>query len=42
MIETKVPKDIRVYKTKIIGPLSFRQLICLIVAVIVDGFLYFG
>ena len=42
MIETKVPKDIRAYKTKIIGPFSLRQLICLIVAAIVDGFVYFG
>ena len=41
MVETKVPKDIRSYKTKIIGPLSLRQLICLILAVILDGLAYF-
>lgn len=40
MIETKVPKDIRSYKTKIIGPFSLRQLICLVVAILVDGLAY--
>ena len=29
MIETKVPKDIRVYKTKIMGPFTLRNIICL-------------
>ena len=42
MIETKVPKDVRSYKTKVIGPFSLRQLICLVIAAIVDGFAYFG
>lgn len=42
MIETKVPKDIRNYKTKIIGNLSFRQIICVAIAVIVDIILYFS
>lgn len=28
MIETRVPKDIRQYESKIIGPLTTRQLIC--------------
>ncbi len=42
MIETKIPKDIRSYKTKVIGPLSFRQLICSIIAIIVDAVLWFG
>ena len=41
MIEGKVPKDILVYKTKIIGSLSFRQLICVLICVVVDAFLYF-
>lgn len=41
MIEGKVPKDILVYKTKIIGSLSFRQLICVLICVVVDVFLYF-
>ena len=42
MIETKVPKDIRSYKTKIIGNLSFRQVICIAITIIVDIILYFG
>lgn len=42
MVETKVPKDIRVYKTKIIGPFSLRQLICLVLAVLLDGLIYFA
>lgn len=42
MIETKVPKDVRSYKTKIIGPFTIRQLICLGVVVVLDAFLYFG
>ena len=29
MIEAKMPKDIRVYETKLIGPLTLRQTICL-------------
>ena len=41
MIEGKVPKDILVYKTKIIGSWSFRQLICVLICVVVDAFLYF-
>lgn len=41
MIEGKVPKDILVYKTKVIGSLSFRQLICVLICVVVDAFLYF-
>lgn len=40
MIETKVPKDIRRYKTKLIGPFSTRQLICFAVAVVVDILVY--
>lgn len=40
MIETKVPKDIRSYKTKIIGPFSTRQLLCLVGAILVDGLAY--
>lgn len=40
MIETKVPKDIRSYKTKIIGPFTLRQLLCIIVAAIVDILIY--
>lgn len=40
MIEAKMPKDIRVYKTKLIGSLTFRQLICFLIAGIVDFILY--
>ena len=28
MIEAKVPKDIRVYETKLVGPLTGRELVC--------------
>lgn len=42
MIEAKIPKDIRSYKTKIVGPLNLRQLICATIAVIVDAIMFFG
>ena len=41
MIETKVPMDIRKYKSKFIGPFTTRQLICGIIAGCLDIFLYF-
>ena len=28
-VETKVPKDIRVYKESVLGPFTFRQVICI-------------
>lgn len=40
MIETKVPKDIRNFKTKIIGPFTLRQLITILVALVIDFILY--
>ena len=40
MVETNIPKDIRVYKTRVVGPLTLRQLICLCIAVALDGLLY--
>lgn len=40
MIEAKVPKDIRSYKTKVVGPLSFRQLICFAICIVVDVLIY--
>ena len=40
MIEAKMPKDIRVYETKLIGPLTLRQTICLCVAILIDIILY--
>lgn len=40
MIEAKVPKDIRSYKTKVVGPLSFRQLICFAICIAVDVLIY--
>ena len=40
MVETNIPKDIRVYKTRVVGPLTLRQLICLCVAAALDGLLY--
>lgn len=36
MIETKVPMDVRSYKTKYIGPFTLRQLICITIAAGVD------
>lgn len=36
MIETKIPKDIRAYKTKVIGPFTLRQLVCVTLAVGID------
>ena len=41
MIETKVPMDIRKYKSKFIGPFTTRQLICGIIAGCLDIVLYF-
>ena len=40
MIETKVPKDIRVYETKIMGPFTLRNIICLTIMGVLDFFLY--
>lgn len=40
MIETKVPPDIRKYKTKILGPLTIRQIICIAIAILVDILFY--
>lgn len=40
MIETNVPDDIRQYKTKLIGPLTLRQLICIGIAMVVDIILF--
>lgn len=39
-VETRVPKDIRQYKTKILGPLTLRQLICITIAGVIDVILY--
>lgn len=41
MIETKVPKDVRSYKTKIIGPFTLRQILCIVAAALLDIFVYF-
>lgn len=40
MVETKVPKDIRKFKGKAIGPFSFRQAGCGLFAIIVDFVVY--
>ena len=40
MIETKVPKDIRVYETKIIGPFTIRQAVCFLLLVVLDILIY--
>lgn len=36
MIETRVPKDIRVYKTKVIGNFTLRQVICIVLCFVID------
>lgn len=41
MIEVKMPKDIMTYESKVVGPLTMRQLICAIIAVILDVIVYF-
>lgn len=40
MIDGKMPKDIRVYKTKIIGPLTGRQILLVLLLLIIDLILY--
>lgn len=40
MIEVKVPKDILKYKTRLVGPFTFRQILCLGIALIVDFLFY--
>lgn len=40
MIESKMPKDIRSYKTKLIGPFTGRQLICIGIMLVVDFLLF--
>ena len=40
MLETKVPKDIRVYKTKLVGGLTFRQFLCVVLMILFDLLLY--
>lgn len=41
MIESKVPKDIRQYKTKLVGSFDLRQIICILIAIGIDAILYF-
>lgn len=36
MIEVKMPKNILTYKTKVIGPLTLKQLICFIIVGAMD------
>lgn len=40
MIESKMPKDIRSYKTKLIGTFDGRQLICIGIMLVVDFMLF--
>ena len=42
MIEFKVPKDIRVYETKVFGPLTLRQTLCVLGMIVFDLTVYFG
>lgn len=41
MIEAKMPKDIRRFKGKAIGPFTLRQVICVIVAAVLAAAVYF-
>lgn len=41
MIETKVPIDLRKYKTKVFGPFTFRQVVCGSIDIVVDALVYF-
>lgn len=36
MIKSRIPKDIRKYETKLVGPFTLRQTICIAVAVALD------
>lgn len=40
MIETKMPKDIRAYKTKVIGPFTLREGFCIFLMIITNILLY--
>ena len=40
MIEAKMPKDIRVYETKLVGPLTARNTVCLVIAGVVAYLTY--
>ena len=40
MIETEIPKDIRTYKTKLFGPFTLRQTICVTAMGLLDIVLY--
>ena len=41
MVERKVPRDIRVYETKLLGNLSVRQIICFSIAIGVSSIFVF-
>lgn len=41
MIETQIPKDIRKYEAKLIGPFTLRQLVSFIIACVVAYIVYF-
>ena len=40
MIEIQIPKDIRKYEAKLIGPFTLRQLICFVIACVVGYVVY--
>ena len=40
MIEVKVPKDILKYKTRLVGPFTSRQILCLGIALAFDVLFY--
>lgn len=42
MLEAQIPKDIRKYESKMVGPFTLRQLICFIAAVVLAYFAYKG
>lgn len=42
MLEAQIPKDVRKYEAKLVGPFTLRQLICFIIACILAYFAYKG
>lgn len=36
MIKSRIPKDIRKYETKIVGPFTLRQMICIAISIAID------
>jgi hypothetical protein len=37
MVKIKIPKEIRQYETKLVGPFTARQTVCLVIAALLSG-----